>query len=79
MERIKQRNRGVESGISLDYLRMLHREYERFIEDIARMVPVIRVSWEEYRNAEEMAVVIEREYLNGSFLREASWSPTRAV
>lgn len=79
MERIKLRNRGVESSISLDYLQMLHREYERFIEDIARMVPVIRVSWEEYRNAEEMAVVIEREYINGSFLREATWSPTRAV
>lgn len=79
MERIRQRNRGVESGITLDYLRTLHQEYERFIEDIARMVPVIRVSWEEYRNAEEMAAVIEREYLKGSFLREAHWSPTRGV
>lgn len=79
MARIKQRSRGVESGISLDYLRTLHEEYERFIEDIAKMVPVIRVSWEEYRDAQEMAAVIEREYLNGSFLREASWNPTRGV
>jgi len=79
MERIKERNRGVESGISLDYLRTLQTEYEHFIEDIAKMVPVIRVSWEEYRDAEAMAAVIEREYLQGSFLREGSWNPTRGV
>jgi deoxyadenosine kinase len=77
MGRIQQRSRDVESGIQMDYLRMLHQEYESFIEDIARMVPVIRVSWEKYRNAEEMAAVIEREYLNGSFIRHAAWSPTR--
>ncbi|MFT4975568.1 MAG: deoxyadenosine kinase [Myxococcota bacterium] len=77
MERIRERSRGVESGITLDYLRTLREEYELFIGDIARMVPVIRVSWEEYRDAEEMAAVIEREYLQGSFLREATWKPTR--
>ena len=38
---------------------------------------MIRVSWEKYRNAEEMAAVIEREYLQGSFLRNAAWSPTQ--
>ncbi|MFT5682092.1 MAG: deoxyadenosine kinase [Myxococcota bacterium] len=77
MKRIRQRSRDVESGIQMDYLRMLHAEYEAFIEDIARMVPVIRVNWEKYRDAEEMAGVIEREYLNGSFIRDAAWSPMR--
>ena len=75
MERIKQRNRGVESGISMDYLRALHAEYRRFISEISRTVPVIQVNWEEYRDAEEMAQAIEREYLRGSFLREARWTP----
>lgn len=84
MGRIHQRSRDVESGIEMDYLRMLHQEYERFIGDIARMVPVIRVSWEQYRDVQEMAEVIEREYLRGSFLRDVSWgdgawSPTRAL
>ncbi len=77
MERIKQRSRDVESGIDMSYLHALHAEYRRFITDIARTVPVIRVSWEEYRDVEEMASVIEREYLQGSFLRDVEWRPTR--
>ncbi len=79
LERVRARNRDVESGITLEYLEALHREYGSFIEEISRMIPVIRVNWEEYRDADEMAAVIEREYLHGSFLREVSWSPTRAV
>ena len=79
MQRIQERNRGVESGIELAYLQALYREYERFIAEISRTVPVIRVNWEQYRDVEEMAAVIEREYLRGSFLREVSWTPHRAV
>ncbi|MCB9844356.1 MAG: deoxynucleoside kinase, partial [Phycisphaeraceae bacterium] len=71
MARIQQRSRDVESGISMEYLVGLHRAYQDFIHDISRTVPVIRVSWEEYRDPEEMAAVIEREYLQGSFLRDA--------
>ncbi len=74
LRRVRERSRDVESGITLEYLTALHREYERFVLDISRMVPVIRVSWERYRDAEEMAHVIEREYLSGSFLRNVSWS-----
>ena len=79
MERIRQRARGVESGVQLDYLKALYAEYEKFIQDISRTVPVIRVSWEQYRTAEEMAVVIEQEYLRGTFLREVTWEPHKAV
>jgi len=75
MSRIKERSRGVESGISLAYLTALYREYETFVQDISRTVPVIRVSWKEYRDAEEMAGVIKREYLDHSFLRNVTqWS-----
>ncbi len=77
MERISMRNREVESGIGLDYLQMLYREYEVFIEDIARTIPVIRVPWEQFRDANEMAEMIEREYLETSFLRQVQWKPTR--
>ncbi len=73
MERVRERNRGVESGITLAYLEALHVEYERFIDEIGRLIPVIRVSWEEYRDVDEMARVIEREYLSHSFVREARW------
>jgi deoxyadenosine kinase len=77
LERVRSRSRDVETGITLEYLTALHAEYERFIADISRTVPVIRVDWDRFRDVEEMAVVIEREYLDASFLRNARWEPTR--
>ena len=76
LERIHSRERDVESGVSLEYLTALHAEYERFLTDIARSVPVIRIDWDKFRNVEEMSAVIEREYLGGNFIRTVSWSPT---
>ena len=78
MERIKVRSRGVESGITLEYLTALYKEYESFIQNISKTVPVIRVDWDRFRDVEEMAEVIKRGYLHESFLREVSWDPTRA-
>jgi hypothetical protein len=39
-------------------------------------VPVIRIDWDQFRNVEEMAAVIEREYLGGNFVRKVTWTPT---
>lgn len=75
-ERIRMRERDVESGISMEYLTALYDEYERFVGDISRSVPVIRVDWDQFRDVGEMATVIEQEYLRGSFLRRATWTPT---
>jgi len=75
MDRIRMRNRDVESGISLDYLKALYQEYEAFIGDISRTVPVIRVDYDRFHSAEEMAAVIEREYLDSNFLRKVTWTP----
>ena len=72
MERIQERSRGVESGITLEYLEALYVEYGNFIRDISRVIPVIRVDYDRFRSVEEMATVIEREYLNASFLREVT-------
>ncbi len=78
MERIQARGRAVEGGISLDYLRALHKGYEAFVADISRMVPVIRVDYDRFATAGEMTEVITREYLDHSFLREAArFDPTR--
>jgi len=76
LERVKMRNRDVESGISLEYLSALRDNYESFIDDISRLVPVVRVNWEEFRDAETMATVIEKEYLGSSFVRDVHWGPT---
>ena len=54
------RQRECESTITLDYLRNLHSAYEEFIKDIARIIPVIRVNYEKFRTADEMADMIVR-------------------
>eukprot|EP00800_Vazella_pourtalesii_P006378 TRINITY_DN1818_c0_g1_i3.p1 TRINITY_DN1818_c0_g1~~TRINITY_DN1818_c0_g1_i3.p1 ORF type:complete len:254 (-),score=42.61 TRINITY_DN1818_c0_g1_i3:105-836(-) len=60
--RIETRNRDCESGITLDYLQRLYSAYESFIKDISRIIPVIRVNYNEYRSADEMVDMILREY-----------------
>jgi len=75
LQRVRSRNRGVESGITLEYLEALRGNYEEFVSEISRFVPVIRVDWEQFQDAEAMAAVIEREYLGTSFVRNATWSP----
>ena len=58
--RIDMRQRECESSISLDYLQNLHSAYEEFIQDISRIIPVIRVNYERFRTADEMAEMIVR-------------------
>ncbi len=72
MERIRLRGRDVEQGISLHYLQALYDEYERFVGDISKRIPVIRVDWDRFRDVDEMAEVIQREYMQASFLRQAA-------
>ena len=76
--RIAMRNRDIESKIELGYLRALHEGYEEFIASISKVIPVIRVDYERFATAEEMAEVIEREYLDASFLRTVTrFDPAR--
>ncbi len=72
LERIAARGRSMEEGISKEYLAALYRGYEEFIADISRVIPVIRVDYDRFATAEEMAEVIRRDYLDHSFLREAT-------
>lgn len=77
-ERIRARERGVESGITLEYLTALYDGYEEFVRDISRVVPVIRVDYDRFRSAEEMADVIRREHLDHTFLRSVTrFDPAR--
>ncbi len=72
MERIQMRSRNVESGISMDYLKNLYRHYQKFIEEISRVIPVISVDYDRFATAEEMARVIQSEYLAHSFKRSVT-------
>jgi deoxyadenosine kinase len=78
MERIQTRSRDVENTIKSDYLVALYKGYTQFMTEIARVIPVIRVDYERFATAEEMAQMIKSEYLHHSFLREVTrFDPTR--
>jgi deoxyadenosine kinase len=77
-DRIRLRSRDVESQIKLEYLRALHDGYQEFVEGISKVIPVIRVDYERFATAEEMAEVIKREYLDASFLKQVTrFDPAR--
>jgi deoxyadenosine kinase len=77
-ERIRMRSRGIESGIELSYLQALYQGYERFVKEISRTIPVIRVDYERFATANEMAEVIKHEYLDANFMRQATrFDPAR--
>jgi deoxyadenosine kinase len=77
-ERIRMRSRDIESKIGLGYLQALHDGYLEFVESISKVIPVIRVDYERFATAEEMAEVIKREYMDTSFLRSVTrFDPAR--
>jgi deoxyadenosine kinase len=76
-ERIRMRSRDIETKIELGYLQALHEGYREFIDNISKVIPVIKVDYERFATAEEMADVIRREYLDTSFLRSVTrFDPT---
>jgi deoxyadenosine kinase len=72
MERIRERDRGVESGITVEYLTRLYNNYEEFLHEISRLIPVLRVRWDDFWEVERLAEAITREYTRDSFLREVA-------
>lgn len=62
LERIEMRNRGMESGIPLEYLEALKKGYDKFIVDISKKIPVIRVDWSKFRSIPEMVPEIVKAY-----------------
>jgi deoxyadenosine kinase len=69
-ERIQIRGRDCEQGMTLEYLTRLHEEYEKFVVDISRIIPVIRVGWEDFGETENIADAITREYREATYLRD---------
>ncbi len=69
LQRIQDRSRGCETGISIEYLSLLYKNYEDFVTEISRLIPVIRVGYNEFWATEDIAAAITREYTQSSFLR----------
>eukprot|EP00462_Mataza_sp_D1_P001947 CAMPEP_0175096580 /NCGR_PEP_ID=MMETSP0086_2-20121207/4809_1 /TAXON_ID=136419 /ORGANISM="Unknown Unknown, Strain D1" /LENGTH=287 /DNA_ID=CAMNT_0016369993 /DNA_START=61 /DNA_END=924 /DNA_ORIENTATION=+ len=72
--RIAMRNRGCESGITLEYLQNLHKAYESFIQEISRMIPVIKVDYERFRTVDEMASAIADKYHSMLNIQHVTWN-----
>ncbi len=70
LSRIHERDRSCESTVSLEYLQQLYDNYEEFLGEIARLIPVLRVKWDEFIQVDTLADAITQEYTRGSFLRE---------
>jgi hypothetical protein len=79
LKRIKSRSRDCESGIPLAYLESLHRGYEAFLDDISRFIPVIKVDWSEFQDAETMAKTIRQEWEAMRSVREVGFSGGKMV
>jgi deoxyadenosine kinase len=71
-DRIQERSRGCESGITLDYLNRLRDEYERFVEEISHTIPVIRVGWEQFHEVGAVANAISEEYTRTKYMRQVT-------
>jgi deoxyadenosine kinase len=72
--RIQMRNRDVEKGITLEYLKNLYQAYEGFIRDISRIIPVIKINYETFRTVDEMASAIATEYAKLTNITKVSFN-----
>ena len=70
LERIKERARGCEVGVELAYLQDLAKNYEAFLDDISKLIPVLRVDYNHFWDVEKLASAITSAYKGSSFLRE---------
>lgn len=68
LERIKERARGMETGIELDYLTRLSVEYNKFNEEISKRVFVISIDWSVYRSTDKVIETIKRVWENSGNL-----------
>ena len=62
LRRIQLRNRQCEQSISLEYLNALYKAYEDFVNEIAKIIPVIKVDYQRFHSADQMAKVVKQEY-----------------
>ena len=73
MQRIGERGRNVENGITLDYMQTLHLGYEIFIEEMNNYTRVLTIDWDEYKETKEVAELVSKKFKETRpFLRNLS-------
>jgi len=59
---IKKRGRFCEKGITIQYLTALRDEYELFIKEISRVVPVLRIKYSNFPSVESIVKAVQSGY-----------------
>ncbi len=72
-ERIKNRGRECEDAVTIDYLRRLHTAYEDFIDDISKVIPVVRVKYDKFYEPSEIAKHIKRGYIGMRNIKDVTF------
>ena len=62
MQNIKIKGRKYEAGITIEYLTRLYNFYEKFMKEISKAIPVIRVNCSKFKSVKEMAKIIKKEF-----------------
>lgn len=67
LERINARGRNIETGISLDYLKLLQENYDKFLDEMERSgVRILRLDWEEFKPMSEVVRLVHEYSLKPS-------------
>ena len=71
MQRIQERGRDAEGGITLEYMEKLHQGYESFITEMDHYTRVLTLDWNEYKEPDEVARLVKKKAdENREFLRD---------
>jgi deoxyadenosine kinase len=68
LRRIKMRSRGVESGITLDYLCALRDGYEKFYSDLKSILNIKRIDWNNFGTLDEIVTDI-KDIMDGNHIK----------
>ena len=71
MQRIQERGRNAEEGISFEYMEKLYHGYENFIEEMNHYTRVLILDWNQYKEPEEVArLIMQKADENREFIRD---------
>lgn len=73
LARIKSRERGCETTITIEYLQALYEEYDIFLDEISKVIPVIKIDYYKFQSTEIMAAQIQKEYDNMTMIRNVKF------
>ena len=70
MQRIQERGRDAEGGITLEYMKKLHQGYENFIAEMDHYTRVLTLDWNDYMETDDVAKMVkEKSNENREFIR----------